>query len=176
MRIWNHLQCRWVTWHGTKAVWLTLPHAIGGLACVVAAAFSLAALPLGPASHQRSATQPLAHDVRTTSLPMAPETVAYAPSVGSEFPGYAAGIRSLPLGSPFISQAVSMANSEASVLPVMNNQIIDNHTAIQPTNSDSQPTDVPEPSSLVMLGTAVLGIYGAMRRRAASISSKGRSA
>lgn len=36
LHIWSRLHCRWLVWHGTRAAWLKLPHAIV-LGCTVAA-------------------------------------------------------------------------------------------------------------------------------------------
>ncbi len=36
LHVWSRIKCKWVVWHGTRAAWLRLPHAVI-LGCTVAA-------------------------------------------------------------------------------------------------------------------------------------------
>ena len=136
MLIWSRLCCRWVAWHGTRAAWLRLPHAVivSTAACVVCSG-PMRALPV------------------PTGDVAAPGHVRGAapawPPMGAFLPGYAAG----PGGEWGGWGAVYLA---AGSTPW--------GTPGGPGSPGAPPLrPVPEPAALAMLGIGVV-LVGVGRR------------
>jgi hypothetical protein len=174
MKIWNRLQCRWVPWHGTRAAWLALPHAVVGTACVLGAALTLTKHPF-PLAPLQDRTPHVSAD--------APKQIAMRilPDGGvSNMPPYIApqGLTDQIPKSAIVSQPVppfipSGDNGPSPIIPTApNSPPPGGHTGGVPSRSPS-PVNVPEPSSLLVLGTAIIGLLGARSARAISGGRRG---
>ena len=160
MMIFDRRTCTWRPWTGTRAAWLKLPHAVATAACVVSVSALRSAAPLPPHPIVRvkslktpppiSAPAPASQVPITQPLAVPPSAVAFLPSPLFLF-------SSLGGGAP-----PSLPPSNGGGPP----------TPIPPSTPSAPPSGppagpparVPEPSSLTLIGLAVL-VLAAIRRR-----------
>lgn len=159
MMIFNRRTCTWQTWTGTRAAWLKLPHAVVTAACVVSVAALRSAAPLPP--------HPI---VRVKSLKTPPPISAPAPA--SQVP-ITQTFAAPPVAAAFLPSPLFLFSGTSDGTPspwLPGNDGGGPPTSIPPPPPPSwspigPPTRVPEPSSLVLIGPAVLALAAVRRHR-----------
>lgn len=158
LMIFDRRTCRWLPWHGTRAAWLKLPHAVATSLCVLStvalrATSPLPTLPAHPhaASVLRPAITAPTPDNFSPIAAAVPWFAVTPPSSGVAPWFVAAPASSVGISSFSPPGSGSDRSSVASSPPVL----------INPTFAPD--TRVPEPASLTLLAGAVLLLAAARR-------------
>ena len=154
MMVFDRRTCTWRAWHGTRAIWLKLPHAVVTAVCVAstAALRSAAPLPAHPVERVLSLTAP--PPAVGTSAPV-------TQALGTPMPAAAF------LPSPWFFAPTSGADGSGtspSPTPPIGRSPFTPNLPIIPATPIVPPARVPEPRSLTVLAGAVLAL-AAVRRR-----------
>lgn len=161
MMVFDRRICRWRPWHGTRAAWLKLPHAVATGTCVLSAA-ALVAL------HTPPHVVPTPHPTTTSSAPrpaVASPTPAdwlpatafvpsnpFRPTAVPAFSGTDAFPTSIPTSILTSNPTPTPDGGTPPAGPVLLSSNPDSPSPDSPTGSTTQ---VPEPGSFVLLAGAL---------------------
>lgn len=166
MMVFDRRTCRWRPWHGSRAAWLKLPHAVATSVCVLSAATVLALPPRPPRPPGVPAPRPPVTAPVSTDLPSVLAFVPpnpFSPLAGPGFSGAGASQTppSLPKPEPGTPPVFSSIPTPGENLWSLN----DPGTTIPrvPDLPVVPTTPVPEPGSLMLLAGAVFLLAAARR-------------
>ena len=172
MMVFDHRACRWRPWHGTRAAWLKLPHAVAVSVCTLSTAALLSLATLQHAVSVPSPAVPVASPASANSVPVA----AFLPSnpvVATAAPVFG-GVGALPTPTPALTwdggnppSRSPSADPDGSLLllqvPVLPNAPASPNIPVITDPGVVPTTQVPEPSTVTLLAGAVLLLSAARR-------------
>ena len=155
MMVFDHRHCRWRPWHGSRAAWLKLPHAVATGLCLLGTAALPASAPLPP----RPAS---GHAAPVVAERAGPAMAIFLPSPWLGETGITAGGPSAG-GPPMLLGGGGGGSGPPAPPPGTAPQppIVTVTTALPPAPPR---TPVPEPGSAPVLAIATLALIGLRRR------------
>lgn len=165
LHIWNKTLCRWMPWHGTRAAWRQLPHAVIGLGCSLAGA---GLLPLSSMPHYPIVT-PGAPAIKPVVSGIVPAFTPFIFPGGGSGSGFTAGILagstpdtpSDPTPATFSPPAIFTLPPTLVPPNIITPPLPDTPLPPLTITPLPPPTQVPEPGSALLLATA-LTAFGAL--------------